>query len=312
MAAEVAGGKVLMVALGQLLLGPSAVRRRFDEDALNALAISLQSHGQLQPLLVRRFPSALPRALFEVIVGERRLLAARRAGLETLAVVVHGVSDSQALELALVENLQRTDLNELEEAEGLVRLVAVTLSCTPEAASTVLYRLDNELRGRVPRSRLDGSEGVAVRALFERVGGLTLATFVAKRLPLLALSEDLRVALGAGRLRPAQARLIARVSDLPVRASLIDFVAAQRPTLSALRARIEGVREARVAPTWVGALRGLREQLERVPLEQRERALALLGELESVLVGPKVRNPPRRTGEVAAGARRGTPAPAAG
>jgi ParB family chromosome partitioning protein len=281
--AERAADERLTVAVGQLLLGGNTARRRFDEPALEALALSLRRHGQLQPLVVRRVDGALPRALFEVIAGERRLLAARRAGLETLSVIVRGAADADALELALVENLQREDLSELEVAEGVVELVALTLGIPVEAANAMLYRLDNERRGRVPRAHLDGVTGQAVLALFERLGRLTLTTFVAKRLPLLSLPEDLRHALGAGQLRPVQARLLARLADPVQRATLVAFVVQHRPTAAALRARVEGVLEARRAPAWHGSLRSLRAQLSQVSEVQRERALTLLGELERVL-----------------------------
>jgi ParB family chromosome partitioning protein len=96
-----------------------------DEQALQELADSIIQHGIMQPIVVRPLTSASDesRARFEIIAGERRYRAARLAGLETVPVIVKEVADEQALSLALIENIQREDLNPLEEAQALKRLV---------------------------------------------------------------------------------------------------------------------------------------------------------------------------------------------
>jgi ParB family chromosome partitioning protein len=93
-------------------------RRRFDEEALEELAQSIREQGIIQPLVVRRTDDG-----FEIIAGERRWRAAQRAALHQVPVVVQDVSSDQAFEMALVENLQREDLNPLERAEAYQRLV---------------------------------------------------------------------------------------------------------------------------------------------------------------------------------------------
>jgi ParB family chromosome partitioning protein len=94
-------------------------RQSFDEAALAELAESIRSQGVLQPLLVRRrAPGG-----YELIAGERRWRAAQRAGLKEVPVLVRDVADARAFEIALVENLQRADLNPIEEAEGYARLM---------------------------------------------------------------------------------------------------------------------------------------------------------------------------------------------
>lgn len=92
---------------------PSQPRRAFEPTALEELAQSIREHGVIQPLVVRRIDGG-----FELIAGERRFMAARQAGLETVPITIREASDQTSLELALVENLQRRDLNPLEEAEG--------------------------------------------------------------------------------------------------------------------------------------------------------------------------------------------------
>ena len=93
---------------------PEQPRKRFDDDALNQLADSITENGLLQPIAVR------PQGLggYSIVAGERRWRACRMAGLTEVPVVVKDVSDEQAMELALVENLQREDLDPVEEAAG--------------------------------------------------------------------------------------------------------------------------------------------------------------------------------------------------
>lgn len=93
-------------------------RQRFDEETLSALTESLRRNGMIQPLLVREHGEG-----FELIAGERRWRAARKAGLETVPAVVREATDEESFELALIENVQREDLSPLEEAEAYRRLV---------------------------------------------------------------------------------------------------------------------------------------------------------------------------------------------
>ena len=105
------------------LIRPGAFqpRRRFTETELDALAQSIREKGILQPLLVR--PVSGEEAAFELVAGERRWRAAQRVGLHEVPAIVRAFADSEALEIALVENLQREDLSPLEEAEAYSRLV---------------------------------------------------------------------------------------------------------------------------------------------------------------------------------------------
>jgi ParB family chromosome partitioning protein len=110
-------------------------RQNFDAGALDELTASIQAHGLLEPLVVRR----LPGEKFEIVAGERRWRAAQRAGLHELPVHVREVSEQSAFELALVENVQREDLNPIEFAEALGRLIA-EYSYTQESLATLLNR----------------------------------------------------------------------------------------------------------------------------------------------------------------------------
>ena len=112
---------VRSVPVGQLRPGPVQPRRNFDDEALQALVQSVREKGVLQPLLVRHAEGGFES--FEIIAGERRWRAAQLAQLHEVPVVVREMDNSEALEVALVENIQRQDLTPLEEAEGYRRLI---------------------------------------------------------------------------------------------------------------------------------------------------------------------------------------------
>ncbi len=97
---------------------PRQPRKRFGEEGLESLAASIREQGLLSPLILRR-----GRDGYELVAGERRLRAARLAGLKSVPAIVREVADAQALEMALVENIQREDLNAVEEAEAFRRLI---------------------------------------------------------------------------------------------------------------------------------------------------------------------------------------------
>ncbi|HUA53381.1 MAG TPA: ParB/RepB/Spo0J family partition protein [Candidatus Sulfotelmatobacter sp.] len=110
-----------LVPVGHLHPGRLQPRRRFDPEALEALAASIRHQGVLQPLVVRPLPDR--REHFEIVAGERRWRAAQLAQLHEVPVVVRALADRDALEVALIENVQREDLGPIEEAEGYRKLL---------------------------------------------------------------------------------------------------------------------------------------------------------------------------------------------
>ena len=109
--------------LSDLVPGQYQPRTRMDEGALYELAESIKAQGIMQPILVRRLSSGDNDGKYEIIAGERRFRAARLAGLDSVPVLVRDVPDEAAAAMSLIENIQRDDLNPLEEAQGLQRLV---------------------------------------------------------------------------------------------------------------------------------------------------------------------------------------------
>ncbi len=109
--------------LADMVPGTYQPRTRMDEGALYELAESIKAQGIMQPILVRQLADGAQAGKYEIIAGERRFRAARLAGLDSVPVLVRDVPDEAAAAMALIENIQREDLNPLEEAQGLQRLV---------------------------------------------------------------------------------------------------------------------------------------------------------------------------------------------
>jgi ParB family transcriptional regulator, chromosome partitioning protein len=163
-------------------------RRRFAEAELEALAQSIREKGILQPLLVR--PLTGEEAEFELVAGERRWRAAQRLGLHEVPVIVRPIADAEALEIALVENLQRENLSPLEEAEAYSRLMqefahsqaslaeAVGKSRSHVANTVRLLSLPAPVRRRVDEGELSAGHA---RALLAAADPVALAEVVVRR-----------------------------------------------------------------------------------------------------------------------------------
>ncbi len=109
------------VLIGDLNRNPYQPRINFDEDKLNNLSASIKQNGVIQPIAVRK--SSNDSSKYEIIAGERRWLAAQKAGLHEVPIIILDLTDSESLEVAIVENIQREDLNSIEEAKGYKRLI---------------------------------------------------------------------------------------------------------------------------------------------------------------------------------------------
>lgn len=131
------GRRPLTLPIEQLKANPTQPRRHFNDDAIEELASSIRSRGLLQPILVR--PAG--RDAYEIVAGERRWRAAQRAGVHDVSVVIRELDDTEAAEIALIENVQRVDLNPMEEAAAFARL------------ADVYGRTQEEIAGAVGKSR---------------------------------------------------------------------------------------------------------------------------------------------------------------
>jgi ParB family transcriptional regulator, chromosome partitioning protein len=136
-AAAANSGVPSSLMLTDMVAGQYQPRTRMDEGALYELAESIKAQGIMQPILVRRLASGANDGKYEIIAGERRFRAAKLAGLDSVPVLVREVADEAAAAMSLIENIQREDLNPLEEAQGLQRLVKEFALTHEQAAQAV-------------------------------------------------------------------------------------------------------------------------------------------------------------------------------
>ncbi|AVO49334.1 chromosome partitioning protein ParB [Melaminivora suipulveris] len=197
------------LALEQLVPGQYQPRTRMDEGALYELAESIRAQGIMQPILVRRLAKGESAGRYEIIAGERRYRAARLAGLAEVPVLVRDVPDEAAAAMALIENIQREDLNPLEEAQGLQRLTqefgltheqaAQAVGRSRSAASNLLRLLNlaEPVQTMLMAGDLDMGHARALLAL-ERAAQITAGHQIAARKLSVREAEGLVRKLSAG------------------------------------------------------------------------------------------------------------------
>jgi len=221
------GRAVLQLPLDQVERSAKQPRKRFDEARLQELAASIREHGIVEPILVRRDG---PR--YRIVAGERRWRAAQRAGLREIPAIVREATDREAFELALVENLQRADLNAIEEAEAfdvLSREHGLTQEQVAERVgkerSTVanalrLLRLPAEVRDAVRSGQLEMGHARALLGL-EQPDAIRRAAqrAVRERLSVRATEALVRELLGQGKRKPAAPAETPGTRDLAARLS---------------------------------------------------------------------------------------------
>ncbi|HIU23866.1 ParB/RepB/Spo0J family partition protein [Olsenella sp. Marseille-QA0557] len=168
--------------IDQIKPNPGQPRKNFDETALNELAESIKNNGILQPLLVRKKGKT-----YEIVAGERRYQAAKIAGLEEVPVVIREISDQEVFQLALIENLQRSDLTPIEEAQGYKQLIeqngltqeqlGKVLSKSRSAITNTLRLLDlpNEVQDLIANGKITAGHARAILAVSNEEGRIKLA-----------------------------------------------------------------------------------------------------------------------------------------
>jgi ParB family transcriptional regulator, chromosome partitioning protein len=163
------------IDINRILPNAQQPRKNFDEDGLNELADSIRAHGVIQPIVVQ----PLPDSFFQIIAGERRWRASQRAGLLRMPAVIREVGTESSLEIALIENLQREDLNPIEEAQAFEKLI-VDLGLTQEevakrvgkSRATItntlrLLRLPPEVQAWISENKLSTGHAKALLSLSE-------------------------------------------------------------------------------------------------------------------------------------------------
>jgi ParB family chromosome partitioning protein len=181
-AVEEGGGGLLEVPVGAVSPNPRQPRNIFDDNALDALALSIQEVGVLQPIVVRKVGGG-----FEIIAGERRLRAAKKAGLATIPAIVRDSDDSESLREALIENIHRENLNPMELAEAFRELLEelglkqetlaerLGVSRSHVANTIRLLQLPAEVQTRLAEGKIQAGHGRALLSLADADAQNTLA-----------------------------------------------------------------------------------------------------------------------------------------
>jgi len=207
-------------------------RHYFDNQKLDQLIASVKQHGILEPLLIR----PLKDDKYELVAGERRYRAAQEVGLIEVPTIVRTLTDKEALQLALEENLQREDLNPFEEVEGILQLIELELNISQEEVTSLLYKLDREMSGKTAHNVMGTSNAKVIQEIFTALGQ-QLNSFVKNQLPLLKLPEDIKLILRQGKLAYTKARAIARLKNEDARQTLLNEALEKKLSLNQIKER---------------------------------------------------------------------------
>lgn len=274
------------VSIHKIVLPKRQPRRYFDPEKLAQLTQSVKEHGILEPLLVRPLEDG-----YELIAGERRYRAAKEVGLAEVPVVVREFNDRQALQVALIENLQRDDLNPVDETEGLLQLMAIELDISTDEIVSILNQAANakkrgqELTDNVIR-QLE-----AIESLLSTVGRFTAESFRVNRLPLLNLPQDVLDVLRQGKIEFTKARAIARIKDEDQREALLQEAISESLPLSEIKDKIKALQsqeepeptpEKLIAQRWSEIGKRLQKGNLLDDRKKRDRLTKLLDELDKL------------------------------
>ena len=206
--ASVESQPVAKVSISQIIRPANQPRRYFDEAALHRLANSVKEKGILLPLLVR----PLNGGNYELIAGERRYKAAIIAECKEVPVLIRELTDTEAYELALMENLAREDLNPVEETEGILELLSRKMGKQRDEVISLFHKSAHPERKTV-NTGIHKNELEIIERVFTVVGRITPESFRTNRLPLLNLPAYLLEALKQGQIEYSKARVIGRVKE---------------------------------------------------------------------------------------------------
>ncbi len=226
------------IGLADLRYNESQPRKHFDDASLSDLAESIRERGVLEPIIVRRVGTG-----YEVVAGERRARAARMAGLSEVPAVVVDLDDREALEIAITENLQREDLNAVEETEAVLDLLQLALEVPRPEVVAILQALYGEERGRGSSRPMDRARREETLAIFRRLGRFSVSSFVSNRLPILEFPPELLDAVRSGQLAFTKAQAIARLDDRRAQRLLLAEAVGEGLSLSQIRRRLTELRQ---------------------------------------------------------------------
>jgi len=295
----------IVLKLSEIQVGADRIRQYFDSEKTASLVQSIQRYGFRGVLWVR-----LNQGQYHLVAGGRRYAACLQAGIQEVPVELWEINDAEAIQLELLENFQREDLNPIEETEGVLRMLEVSLNLHRSEIIGLLHRKSRQQREAgfelaaadtgVRTSTIlntaepdqQASNWQTIEDLFKVIGRFSPESFRTHRLPLLNLPEPLVAVIQTGQLEYSKARLIARIKDTATRTELLNQAIAANWSRQQINQRI---RELTASPSsnqpqteqteFQTRVRTVLKQLESVTLSGRtlKKAGKLLAELEALL-----------------------------
>lgn len=239
---EAQDGSDQVIPISAVVLPEYQPRQYFDEQKLEEMVLSIKSQGLLSRLIVRRISGT---DSYELVAGGRRFRAAKKAGLIEVPVIVKKLTDDEALEIAITENLQREDLNPLEETEGILRLLSSKLGISSQEVPQLLVKMynDSKRKDESEQNVLFTKEGNDVQAIFVSLGTMQWESFVTSRLPLLNLPKEILEVLRSGKLSYTKAQTISRIKDIKLRKRILSEAVKKNLSLNQIKARISELKQ---------------------------------------------------------------------
>lgn len=271
--------------LADIVFNERQPRKYIGEESLAALTESVKQHGVIEPVLVRSTEAG-----FELIAGERRTRAAVAAELEAIPAIILDLDEVQALEISVIENLQREDLNPVEETDAILNLLSIRLEKSIEDVTTAIRRVYDESRGRVGNNVISNEERAQVEEIFRTVGRFTPSSFYTNRIPILNYPHELLEAVRRGELHYTKAKKLARISDERARKALLEKTLKENLSVTEVEQEVRNLLAKRPATPAAELAREVKRKLspkriaELTVSEQRE-VSSLLKRLQSLLDG---------------------------
>ena len=229
-----------LVQISDISLPQSQPRHYFDATKMLELQESIKQHGILEPIIIRPISTG-----YELVAGERRFRAATQLGLTEIPAVIHQLTSDQASEIALIENLQREDLNPVEETEAILQLLVLRLAIPEKEVLSNLYKM----RVTPEQERDENLTAIAnqIISIFASLQTIQWQSFVVNRLPLLNLPMEVLEALRQGQIEYTKATAIAKVKDSDLRQSLLEQVINQGLSLVQIKEKIRDIKAGQIA-----------------------------------------------------------------
>lgn len=299
-----------MLKLTDIVVPPERIRQYFDGEKTASLTRSIEQYGFRGVLWVRSV-----RGQYYLVAGGRRYVACQRAGVQEVPVEIWDISDAEAIQLELLENFQREDLNPVEETEGVLRMLEVTLNLPRSEVIALLnwkarqqreqnengkltddtdnvIRSSNSASGSAKNLETNTDRWQAVEAIFRVIGKFSPESFRTNRLPLLNLPEPILEAICSGKIEYTKARLIGRVKDAAKREALLQEAIDQGLSHGEITARVRQIQAESITDSLQQEQHEFRSRANQVmkrlrmaKLNQRSlmKAEKLLSELEALL-----------------------------